>query len=387
MIDMTKNADSIKSFEYEGEWNLMRGIIPPGYICYKATGPITVDGRADEADWETAPWTDYFVDIEGSPSPRVNPRFRTRAKMLWDDEYFYVYAELEEPHVWGKLTEKNSIIFHDNDFEVFIDPDWDNHNYYEYEVNALGTVWELTLPKPYRNAGEPRLGTNLPGLKSAVHVKGTLNDPSDTDEGWSVEVAFPWKDLVEYAGDRPCPPEPGNQWRVAFSRVNWIMDIIKGEYVKVAGRPEDNWTWARQGIIAMHCPERWGFVQFSDKTPGTDRFEMDPTFQTREELMEVYHQQREFNEKFGRYARDISELDTDITKNLIHTGTAVDLNIELTETGYIASKRVFLPDGTWCILRIGEDSRIWSENLGRLHGEPTADNKPAAKPACKKADK
>lgn len=69
------------------------------------------------------------MDIEGDRKPR--PRFRTRVKMLWDDNYFYMGAEMEEPHVWATLTERDSIIYRDNDFEVFIDPDGDNHNYYE----------------------------------------------------------------------------------------------------------------------------------------------------------------------------------------------------------------------------------------------------------------
>ena len=75
------------------------------------------------------------------------PALPTRVKMLWDDTFFYVGAELEEPHVWATLTEHDSVIFHDNDFEVFIDPDGDNHEYYEFEINALSTFWDLFLPE------------------------------------------------------------------------------------------------------------------------------------------------------------------------------------------------------------------------------------------------
>ena len=46
----------------------------------------------DDAAWRDAPWTEDFVDIEGSKQPA--PTFRTRAKMLWDDTYFYIGAEL-----------------------------------------------------------------------------------------------------------------------------------------------------------------------------------------------------------------------------------------------------------------------------------------------------
>src|SRR5260370_14743824 len=124
---------------------------PKGYVCYQASGPITIDGRLDEVAWQQVPWTDLFVDIEGDAKPR--PRLGTRVKMLWDDQFFYVGAELEEPHVWGTLTQHDSVIFHDNDFEVFIDPNGDNHEYYEFEINALNTGWALLLPPPYKDCG------------------------------------------------------------------------------------------------------------------------------------------------------------------------------------------------------------------------------------------
>jgi hypothetical protein len=34
--------------------------------------------------------------------------------MLWDDQFFYVAAELAEPHVWATLDIHDSVIFHDN---------------------------------------------------------------------------------------------------------------------------------------------------------------------------------------------------------------------------------------------------------------------------------
>merc|ERR1719416_91540 len=73
--------------------------------------------------------------------------------MRWDDAYLYVGAHMEETDVWGTLTEHNSVIFHDNDFEVFVDTDGTNHNYKEFEINALGTTWCLHLNKPYDNGG------------------------------------------------------------------------------------------------------------------------------------------------------------------------------------------------------------------------------------------
>jgi hypothetical protein len=74
---------------------------------------MRIDGKLDEPAWQHAPWTSDFVDIEGAAKPA--PRFRTRAKMLWDDEFLYVAAELEEPHIVATITQKNEVIFHDND--------------------------------------------------------------------------------------------------------------------------------------------------------------------------------------------------------------------------------------------------------------------------------
>src|SRR5258706_16125243 len=206
------------------DWAKMLPITPRGYVCYRAKSPIAIDGKGDEASWTDAPWTEDFVDIEGAAKPA--PRFRTRAKMLWDDQYLYVFAELDDPHIWGTLKKKNDIIFYDNDFEVFVNPSGDNHNYYEFEMNALNTIWELTLDKPYRDGGPAHHGTNLDGLKSAVHVDGTLNDPSNKDRGWSVEIAFPWKGLARYAPAGAAPPKDGQQWRLGFSRVEWLVNIV-----------------------------------------------------------------------------------------------------------------------------------------------------------------
>lgn len=233
---------------------------PKIYDCRRTAQPLRADGRLDDAAWRSAPWTDYFVDIEGAAKPA--PRLRTRVKMLWDDDYFYIAAQMEEPDLWATLTKRDSVIFHDNDFEVFIDPNGDTLEYYEFEINALNTGWDLFLDKPYRHGGSARNSWDIAGLRTAVHLEGTLNRPGDKDSGWSVELAFPWKALAEYA-HKPAPPRHGDEWRVNFSRVQWRLEIAKGIYNKAPNTKEDNWVWSPQGAVNMHIPERWGRVRFS----------------------------------------------------------------------------------------------------------------------------
>ena len=236
------------------------GTPPKQYECHRASSAITVDGMPDDAAWKIAPWTDDFVDIEGAARPR--PRFRTRAKMLWDTQYLYVLAELEEPDIQATLTEHDSVIFHDNDFEVFLNPSGDSRNYFEFEINALNTSWDLFLPKPYREQGKADNSWEIPGLKTAVHVDGTLNRPGDRDGRWVVEMAFPWNAFTARSGYGT--PRPGDQWRVNFSRVEWRTEAVEGKYRKLPGR-EDNWVWSPQGVIDMHRPERWGVLRFLNK--------------------------------------------------------------------------------------------------------------------------
>ncbi len=239
---------------------------PRSYKVLKSVSPLTIDGKLDDQAWATAPWTEDFTDIEGPIKPA--PLFRTRSKILWDDHYLYIGAELEEPHIWATFTEDETVIFHENDFEVFIDPGNDGLLYYELEINALGTKWDLLLTKPYRQGGIPVNSWDIPGLMKGVYLDGTLNDPSDRDNFWSVELALPWKVLRECAPHKR-RPLPGESWRINFSRVQWERTVVDGKYSKKrnseTGRvlPEYNWVWSPQGVIDMHHPETWGIMEFS----------------------------------------------------------------------------------------------------------------------------
>lgn len=276
---------------------------PKHYICERI-GQVTVDGRLDE--WEEIAWTDNFLDIEGSDKPE--PRFKTRAKMAWDETHLYIAAELEEPHVWATLKQRDTIIFYDNDFEVFIDPDGDTHHYYELEINAFKTAWDLLLTMPYRDFGHVIDSWDIIGLQVGVQVNGTLNDPSDTDQSWTVELALPFS-VLEECSSRDGLPAHGDVWRINFSRVQWQTDIVNGRYVKrknpETGKnlPEDNWVWTPQYHINMHMPEYWGYMVFSTeagkfsngwKLPADERIKWS--------LRNVYYMQNAYYSQHGSYA-------------------------------------------------------------------------------------
>jgi hypothetical protein len=281
------------------------------YVCYSAAEKPVIDGSGSDPVWQRAPWTEDFGDIEGDIRPK--PALRTRAKMLWDSTYLYIYAELQETDLWGTLRQHDTIIYDDNDFEIFINPDNTTHRYFELEINTLGTVMDLFMNKPYRNGGKALMSWDAQGLVSAVTVRGTLNHPGDADEGWSVEMAIPLKSL-SFWGDGPV--RDGTQWRINFSRVEWDRDVRDGEYVVrtnpgTGGRlPEHNWVWSPQGIIDMHAPEKWGYLQFSARGGGADTVAfVDPAdMGAREILWMIYEKQRQYFRQQGHYAGTLKQL-------------------------------------------------------------------------------
>lgn len=282
------------------------------YVIYQTNDKITIDGRADEKSWINATWSEKFDDIEGDLKPK--PLHNTRFKMLWDNENLYIFAELIEPHIWAYYDKNDMIVYHENDFEVFIDPDRDTHSYYEFEVNARNTLFDLYLDKPYRNGGKPDIKWNAEGFRSAVQVYGSLNDHTDSDKKWTVEMVIPFSSLS--TSGNYLHPENGSTWKINFSRVNWQTDITDGKYIRKINPetkkriPEYNWVWSPQGVINMHYPERWGLAQFSSMKVGTKN--IDFALPLDEELAKylwlVYYKQQKYVNAKGKYAVDLDQL-------------------------------------------------------------------------------
>jgi hypothetical protein len=280
---------------------------PKGYVVQHTSQPLTMDGNLRESDWQKAAWTTDFVDIEGAAKPL--PTFQTRVKMLWNDSTLFVAATLQEPQLWATQTHHDDIIYKDNDFEIFIDPDNNTHQYFEVEVNALNKIFDLYLPKPYRNQGDALISWDTPGLRSGVSLAGTLNRPQDQDKSWTVELAIPLKALR--MGFAFQPPTEGTLWRINFSRVEWDTRVVGTKNQKLqdaSGKdlPEHNWVWSPQGVINMHYPERWGYLQFTRQAATTWQL---PVAELRKQyLWLVYYRQQQYRQRTGHYAATLAEL-------------------------------------------------------------------------------
>jgi len=262
------------------------------YTCYRTHQPLTIDGHLQEAAWQIAPKSPRFVDmVTGDPG-----HFDTRAAALWDDQNLYIAFWIEEPFVEAHLTERDSIIFMENDVEVFIDG---GDCYYEFEINALNTVYEVFFiwQDAYQRGGKfdvpefdllsrkalsfagnyDRSGFNFwwgthprkarwafvdwdfTGLQSAVQIDGTLNNRAIVDRGWTVELAFPWQGMRWLANGRSLPPKEGDEWSIFFGRFE------KLEIANMRPDPQPAWCWNKLGTFDTHTPERFTRVHFSSK--------------------------------------------------------------------------------------------------------------------------
>jgi hypothetical protein len=254
--------------------------------AFKTSQALTIDGRLIEDAWRDCSASPSFVDLISGKATIHS----TRVGVLWDETYLYVGYEIEEPDVRAKFTQRDSPIYQDNDVELFIAGE---DAYYEFEINALGTIYEglFAWQSNYESSGiaglpgldrsrsdvrcqvfngvgfkhHPRglrwafLDWDFPGAKTAVHVDGTLNDSRDRDRGWTVELAFPWSEMkvLNLSDPRRLPPHTGDVWRIDFSRFN--------QYKKaVPANDSGGWALSHHGVWDSHIPECFPYVTFME---------------------------------------------------------------------------------------------------------------------------
>ena len=182
----------------------------PTYTAARRQGPIHIDGVLDESDWKRAASTGPFVQSLTGASTK----YRTEAKLLYDDEFLYVAFTCEDEDVWSDFTHHDDKIYTQEAVELFVDADGDGKTYNELEIAPTNATFDAYFPAR-------RQGMDLSwesGMVSAVKVDGTLNNPSDLDKGWVAEAKIP---LKSFASPPHMPPLAGDKWRINLYRLDW----------------------------------------------------------------------------------------------------------------------------------------------------------------------
>ncbi len=157
-----------------------------------------------------------------------------------------LYALLKESNLKSSFTKRDTTIWKDPCIEFFLDPGADGKMYYELQVNAHPQIWDLQLVSARSpvNAPQNMLDWNI-GDDWKVSHQGTLNDASDVDESWTIEVLIPWDKLPEGI------PQLGDTWAYNVMRVDYDSK----------GLPS-YWVAKSTGKEMIHYPKSWPIIRF-----------------------------------------------------------------------------------------------------------------------------
>lgn len=206
---------------------------------------MTIDGKADDPAWKHAE-RGAFVAMDGS-----KPRLETKFMWVWDDSCLYGFFHIRDNNLWATMTRRDDHLWLENVVEFFINPDGCSKSYAEFEFNPLNTILDLYILNKYNARRDIRQlwEWDCEGIKSAVVVKGTVNNPDDNDDYWDLEVSLPFSQFYTAPNN---PPRPGDEWKVDFCR---------GE----GNEKPDNRETSAWSPPAFHNPLSYGTLKFTDK--------------------------------------------------------------------------------------------------------------------------
>lgn len=184
----------------------------PEYVAVRAVKAPVIDGKLDDAVWATAKEQPLTRSYDGGPITR-----KTTFRIVYDDAFLYVAFRAEDPDVWGSLRNKDDSIYNEDVVEVFLDADADGKTYNELQVSPHNVNFDASFVTHRSDLPEAMKWES--GMKSAVFVKGTLDDDSDTDEYWTAEMQIP---IAKLTAVPRVPPQKGDRWRFNAYRLEHL---------------------------------------------------------------------------------------------------------------------------------------------------------------------
>jgi hypothetical protein len=219
----------------------------PTYICKRTPSPIVIDGRLQETAWQTASAATLVRAESGAPSGQP-----TVVRLLWDAHYLYVSFRSEDRDIRATMTRRDDPVWQEEVVEIFLSPNQDIHEYFEFNVSPKNVVFDARIHNPsgYQPKDDSGKVWNCRELKTAVHLEGTLDKHDDTDSYWSVEMAIPFSELSTAPN---IPPVPGDVWRMNLYRIDlWPVEEYQAWSPPLANPPN------------FHLPSSFGTLRFEE---------------------------------------------------------------------------------------------------------------------------
>lgn len=179
--------------------------VPPVVRAVRATSPITVDGRLDEAAWQAAPLLRNFRQVEPNQGQPAHPD--TQVRIVFDAQSLYIGAfcldSLGAAGVRVPDMRRDFDFFEHDLFGVGFDPFLTKRNVMSFQTNPYGAQRDLQV-----------FDDNLfdRDWDALWKVRTTR-----TDSGWVAEMQLPWATLRYPAGGKN--PTDTTEWGINFVRL------------------------------------------------------------------------------------------------------------------------------------------------------------------------
>ncbi|MHB9137820.1 MAG: carbohydrate-binding family 9-like protein [Victivallaceae bacterium] len=202
-------------------------------IAKYTSEPVKIDGKLDEGAWAKAPAYSLALPLKAyssqpeSMQKTVGTDLREKAsvKLLWDDNYLYVGAQLEDSDVMNEGKEDQGHLYTTGDLlEIFLKPAAESYYWEIYGSPNNKKTW-FFFPSRGRIVF-PACASYLPkDLQAAASVDGTLNNFNDKDKGFTIEMAIPVKELTAYGAKF----DNSANWTILMARYNYSVYFTKPE--------------------------------------------------------------------------------------------------------------------------------------------------------------
>lgn len=197
-------------------------------IPFASSAP-TIDGKLDEEVWKHAL---TFDEVYAFNNKEKLKEPNTIWSILWDKQYLYFGFKCKDKDILGPEKERDSYVYSNDCMEMFILPDFRLGMYWELLVSPRSTVFDMLHMKNFKKGLHPgmsgRVEEDIKGLRCACFVEGTIDNSTDIDKGYSIEVAVPFTALPSYT--RGNVPQPMDLLYLMLARIDKSKDKEAGAY-------------------------------------------------------------------------------------------------------------------------------------------------------------
>ena len=160
------------------------------YNVHQTSAAPTIDGKDDDAIWQSAPSIQVSRQPDGQP---LAGNIRTTARLAWDSEALYLTARTRDSDVRNAHTANDSTLWEGDNIELFLRLPDQNGKYVELQIAPNGARFDAQFTGP-RTPKWEEASKFESGITHAVQVDGQVNADGE-DRGFTVEAKIPWKGL------------------------------------------------------------------------------------------------------------------------------------------------------------------------------------------------